>query len=107
MRLADSRTFCTAGSRRPIKTAMMAITTRSSINVKAERRRTILVSRKRSINGVKESVAHTRSQDSRLRLERGSADTAHDHCQGRKKASRAGRLDARVRRPAKFGARRV
>src|SRR5438067_881337 len=32
-RLAASRTFCTAGSSRPIKTAMMAITTRSSMSV--------------------------------------------------------------------------
>src|ERR671937_41447 len=38
-RLAASRTFCTAGRRRPIRTAMMAITTRSSMSVKAGRRR--------------------------------------------------------------------
>src|SRR5262245_45822956 len=34
MRLAASRTFCTAGSSNPIRTAMMAITTRSSMSVK-------------------------------------------------------------------------
>src|SRR6516225_5813526 len=39
MRLAASRTFWMAGSKRPIKTAMMAITTSSSISVKAVRRR--------------------------------------------------------------------
>src|SRR5262245_52287078 len=39
MRLAASRTFCTAGTKRPIKMAMMAITTNSSIRVKARRRR--------------------------------------------------------------------
>src|SRR6516164_802800 len=33
MRLAASRTFCTAGKRSPTRTAMMAMTTRSSINV--------------------------------------------------------------------------
>src|SRR5947209_7413358 len=31
---ADSRTFCTAGKSRPISTAMMAMTTNNSINVK-------------------------------------------------------------------------
>src|SRR5262245_13680836 len=34
MRMAASRTFCTAGRSRPISTAMMAITTSSSIKVK-------------------------------------------------------------------------
>ena len=34
MRLADSRTFCTAGTSKPTKTAMMAITTSSSMSVK-------------------------------------------------------------------------
>src|SRR5207249_3728221 len=33
-RAAASRTFCTAGSNRPMRTAMIAITTRSSISVK-------------------------------------------------------------------------
>src|SRR5262245_20894615 len=37
MRLAASRTFCTAGSKRPIRTAMIAITTRISISVKPRR----------------------------------------------------------------------
>src|SRR5438132_464000 len=37
MRAAASRTFCTAGSNRPIRTAMMAITTSNSISVKAVR----------------------------------------------------------------------
>src|SRR5215468_7124071 len=36
---ADSRTFWTAGSSSPIRTAMMAITTSSSMSVKAVRRR--------------------------------------------------------------------
>src|SRR2546421_7082533 len=39
VRLAASRTFCTAGSKRPIRTAMMAMTTSNSISVNAERRR--------------------------------------------------------------------
>src|SRR5713101_6029101 len=39
MRLAASRIFCTAGSSSPISTAMMAITTSSSISVNAERGR--------------------------------------------------------------------
>src|SRR5579875_1532845 len=39
VRAAASRTFCTAGSNRPMSTAMMAITTKSSIRVKATRRR--------------------------------------------------------------------
>src|SRR5262245_41231436 len=37
IRLAASRTFWTAGSSRPMSTAMMAITTSSSISVKARR----------------------------------------------------------------------
>src|SRR3954447_6594745 len=37
MRLAASRTFCTAGTSRAINTPMIAITTRSSISVKALR----------------------------------------------------------------------
>src|SRR5438046_1713372 len=37
MRAAASRTFCTAGSSRPMSTAMMAITTSSSIRVNAGR----------------------------------------------------------------------
>src|SRR5262245_49354553 len=39
MRLAASRTFCTAGNSSPINTAMMAITTSSSISVKPRVRR--------------------------------------------------------------------
>ena len=38
MRAAASRTFCTAGSNRPMRMAMIAITTKSSISVNAERR---------------------------------------------------------------------
>src|SRR5438270_13413465 len=38
VRAAASRTFCTAGSSRPISTAMIAITTSSSISVKPRRR---------------------------------------------------------------------
>jgi hypothetical protein len=37
IRAAASRTFWTAGSKRPIRTAMIAITTSSSISVKARR----------------------------------------------------------------------
>jgi hypothetical protein len=37
IRAAASRTFCTAGSSKPIRIAMMAITTKSSIRVKAFR----------------------------------------------------------------------
>src|SRR5262245_41073056 len=36
-RAAASRTFCTAGSKSPISTAMMAMTTKSSMSVKALR----------------------------------------------------------------------
>src|SRR5262245_18039323 len=39
MRAAASRTFWTAGSSRPMRMAMIAITTNSSISVKAERQR--------------------------------------------------------------------
>src|SRR5262245_22482400 len=39
MRAAASRTFCTAGRSRPMSTAIIAITTSSSINVKADLRR--------------------------------------------------------------------
>src|SRR5262249_53282099 len=39
MRAAASRTFCTAGKSRPIRMAMMAITTSSSISVKPRLRR--------------------------------------------------------------------
>src|SRR5207253_3033618 len=39
VRAAASRTFCTAGKSRPISTAMIAITTSSSISVKAGLRR--------------------------------------------------------------------
>ena len=39
MRAAASRTFCTAGSSRPIRMAMMAMTTSSSMSVNAARPR--------------------------------------------------------------------
>src|SRR5690242_21802526 len=39
VRAAASRTFCTAGTSRAIRMAMMAITTNNSINVKASLRR--------------------------------------------------------------------
>src|SRR5437870_4948473 len=39
MRLAASRTFCTAGTRRAIRMAMMAMTTSNSMSVKPGRRR--------------------------------------------------------------------
>jgi hypothetical protein len=39
MRRAAARAACTAGSKRAIKTAMIAITTRSSINVNPGRHR--------------------------------------------------------------------
>src|SRR5262249_52286938 len=43
-RAEAARTFCTAGSSRPISTAMMAITTSSSISVNADLRpRTLMV----------------------------------------------------------------
>jgi hypothetical protein len=38
-RAAASRTFCTAGSRRPIRMAMMAMTTNSSMSVNPRRGR--------------------------------------------------------------------
>jgi len=38
MRLAASRTFCTAGKSKPTSTPMMAMTTNSSISVKPRRR---------------------------------------------------------------------
>src|SRR5438067_616544 len=40
VRLAASRTFCTAGRSRPINTPMMAMTTSSSMSVKPRRQRT-------------------------------------------------------------------
>src|SRR5262245_3166979 len=39
MRAAASRTFCTAGSSKPMRMAMMAMTTSSSISVKPRQRR--------------------------------------------------------------------
>ena len=36
MRLADSRTFCTAGSSRPTSIPIMAMTTSNSISVKPD-----------------------------------------------------------------------
>src|SRR5947209_8690742 len=39
MRLAASRTFCTAGNSKPISTAMIAMTTSSSMSVKPRTRR--------------------------------------------------------------------
>src|SRR5262249_60700011 len=41
LRAAASRTFCTAGNKRPMRTAMMAMTTRSSISVKPRRRKRV------------------------------------------------------------------
>src|SRR5438270_5603697 len=41
VRFAASRTFCTAGSSRPTSTAMIAITTSSSISVKPRQRRSM------------------------------------------------------------------
>src|SRR5262249_22345144 len=41
-RAAASRTFCTAGNSRPISTAMIAITTNSSIRVNALRARSLV-----------------------------------------------------------------
>jgi hypothetical protein len=38
MRAAASRTFCTAGSSRPMRMAMMAMTTSNSISVKPRQR---------------------------------------------------------------------
>jgi hypothetical protein len=46
MRLADSRADWTAGSRSEIKTAIMAMTTRSSIRVNPERFFAVIMSRK-------------------------------------------------------------
>src|SRR6476660_5944612 len=45
VRAASSRTFCTAGTSRAIRMAMMAITTSSSINVNARRRGMVVLSR--------------------------------------------------------------
>src|SRR5262245_28258503 len=61
-RAAASRTFCTAGRRRPIRMAMMAITTSSSISVNPVRRlvtgeeaiRTSATERKRTLPSVAE-----------------------------------------------------
>src|SRR6266852_2925571 len=46
MRLAASRTCCTAGISRPIETAMMAMTTSSSMSVNARRGRISVPQRK-------------------------------------------------------------
>src|SRR3954464_4554217 len=56
MRAAASRTFCTAGSNSPIRTAMMAMTTSSSMSVNAEREtRCDIVRPSRRINDGDES----------------------------------------------------
>src|SRR5436305_10194138 len=49
MRAAASRTFCTAGTSRPIRMAMIAITTSNSMSVNARRERTITPGEERSI----------------------------------------------------------
>src|SRR5262249_7538457 len=67
MRLAASRTFCTAGSNRPIRMAMIAITTNNSIKVKA--RRWFMKRSRRADSKVK-----TRDARGRLDAARRSAD---------------------------------
>ena len=49
MRAAASRTFCTAGRSRPIRMAMMAMTTSSSMSVNPERGRLIDMGEERDI----------------------------------------------------------
>src|SRR5262249_26324144 len=67
MRLAASRTFCTAGSKRPINTAMMAITTSSSISVNADRvtqilrRRTLRYYGERNVDDCENAAASRRA----------------------------------------------
>src|SRR2546421_7179053 len=51
LRAAASRTFCTAGTSRPIRMAMMAMTTSSSISVKPRERQRLL---NRGMNGLLE-----------------------------------------------------
>src|SRR5207253_2303366 len=61
VRAAASRTFCTAGRSRPISTAMMAMTTSSSISVKACRRdvrRRMLSSKVRGVEAAQEDHLH-------------------------------------------------
>ena len=43
IRLAASRTFCTAGTNKPTSTAMIAITTSNSISVKPKTRKRFLI----------------------------------------------------------------
>src|SRR5262245_25177058 len=62
MRAAASRTFCTAGSSRPMRTAMMAMTTSSSISVNAERREALMVSL-RVIGHTTDIAARLRTND--------------------------------------------
>src|SRR5438034_3845055 len=64
IRLAASLTFCTAGSRRPISVAMMAMTTSSSIRVKADERRE--TNRKGAIEAVLSVGAGQRGSTSAL-----------------------------------------
>src|SRR5579875_2121908 len=59
MRLAASRTFCTAGKSKPIKMAMMAMTTNSSISVKAQRRKEIVNIKDLLINNKAERQSNT------------------------------------------------
>src|SRR5437588_12657465 len=65
MRAAASRTFCTAGSKRPMRMAMIAITTNNSIKVKPGRRgRTghlLDEGEKQSRGSVPQSIIHRRA----------------------------------------------
>jgi hypothetical protein len=65
MRLAASRTFCTAGKSKPIRIAMMAITTSSSISVKPRRlceRAIVFFSRKRRADSPKRKTLFSLSE---------------------------------------------
>src|SRR5438132_13853238 len=56
VRLAASRTFCTAGNNNEINTPMMAITTRSSIRVNPDLRRTRIIENLPCEKGTKKEI---------------------------------------------------
>src|SRR5262245_49283377 len=86
MRLAASRTCCTAGTNRPISTAMMAMTTSSSISVKPRRRSMVgdcimatpssFLVQLRHVPDLDRMIAASRDQEPAVGAERQTADEA-------------------------------
>src|SRR6185437_3586093 len=69
MRAAASRTFCTAGNSRPMRMAMMAITTNSSISVKAVRATGLRIRQSPSLENKDEPESTPGQSDQLLQVE--------------------------------------